>query len=240
MSDFRTLHQKLLTSVKSKDFKTAATTLTQLKLALLERNALLPSSDVSPADLGAAREILEMGAFVSIHLHDDEAFSRYYAQLQPFYADAVLNKVPSPNKNKIIGLYLLSLLTKNATAEFHTALENLEGYEEDVFVRYPVMLERWLMEGSYDKVWQATKSSQVPSEEYAKFSEVSSILVTGRDGANMARRWSALSDKRSRTARRKHTNRCRYRMLNSCFSWTPRVQSLSSRERFDLCFPNRS
>ena len=173
MADVRSLHQTLQQSVQSKDYRKAATTLTQLKLALLEQNALLPSTDVSPQVLGAAREILEMGAVVSIHLNDEESFNRYYSQLQPFYSDAILNQAPSPNKNKIIGLYLLHLLTQNSTAEFHTALEHLEGYEEDAFLRYPVMLERWLMEGSYDKVWQATKSSHVPSEEYAKFSDVS-------------------------------------------------------------------
>jgi 26S proteasome regulatory subunit N12 len=173
MANVATLHASLLQNVQSKDYRKAATKLTQLKLALLENNALLPSSDVSPADLGAAREILEIGAVVSVHLNDEEAFNRYYSQLQPFYSDPVLNQVPSKNKNKIVGLYLLHLLTKNSTAEFHTALEHLEGYEDDVFVRYPVMLERWLMEGSYDKVWQATKSSHVPSEEYAKFSDVS-------------------------------------------------------------------
>ena len=45
--------------------------------------------------------------------------------------------------------------------------------EDDVFIQYPVKLEEWLMEGSYDKVWGATKSEKVPSEEYEIFSEVS-------------------------------------------------------------------
>jgi len=119
-----------------------------------------------------ARDVLEIGAVVSINLRDEAAFLRYYAQLQPFYAMAALETAPSKNKNKIMGLYLLLLLTKNNIADFHTTLENMPGLEEDVFVRYPVMLERWLMEGSYDKVWQATKSSHVPSDEYAMFSEV--------------------------------------------------------------------
>lgn len=55
-------------------------------------------------------------------------------------------------------------------------LETLEEggeTEKDVFVKYPVMLERWLMEGSYDKVWEATRLNQVPSTEYGLFSTVS-------------------------------------------------------------------
>ncbi|KAF8250080.1 hypothetical protein K440DRAFT_619499 [Wilcoxina mikolae CBS 423.85] len=172
MAEVRTLHQSLIQCVSKKDYKTASKHLAQLKIALLNHNALIPSTDVPPAVLGVAREILEIGAIVSIHLQDEPAFLRYYAQLQPFYANPILNKVPSKNKNKIVGLYLLLLLTKNNIADFHTTLENMPSAEEDNFVRYPVMLERWLMEGSYDKVWQATKSSQVPSEEYARFSEV--------------------------------------------------------------------
>ena len=47
--------------------------------------------------------------------------------------------------------------------------------EEDRYLRYPIKLERWLMEGSYDLVWKAMASREVPSEEYGVFSEVSCI-----------------------------------------------------------------
>ena len=46
------------------------------------------------------------------------------------------------------------------------------GLEADRYIGYPVKLERWLMEGSYDRVWGATKKEGVPSEEFAVFSEV--------------------------------------------------------------------
>ena len=79
------------------------------------------------------------------------------------------------------GCYLLLLLTKGDYAGFHTVLEGLEvemgekagaGLEADKFIGYPVKLERWLMEGSYDRVWGATKREGVPTEEYGVFSEV--------------------------------------------------------------------
>ena len=77
------------------------------------------------------------------------------------------------------GLYLLLLLTKGDYAGFHTVLEGLEievagkgGLEGDEYIQYPVKLERWLMEGSYDRVWAATKREGAPSEEYGVFSEV--------------------------------------------------------------------
>ncbi|KAL2058470.1 hypothetical protein ABVK25_001198 [Lepraria finkii] len=46
------------------------------------------------------------------------------------------------------------------------------GLEQDKYIGYPVKLERWLMEGSYDRVWGATKKEGVPSEEFAVFCEV--------------------------------------------------------------------
>lgn len=44
--------------------------------------------------------------------------------------------------------------------------------EDDEFIRYPVELERSLMEGSYDQVWRKTKGEGVPGEEFALFSDV--------------------------------------------------------------------
>lgn len=44
---------------------------------------------------------------------------------------------------------------------------------------YPIRLERWLMEGSYDRVWKAMKKGEVPCEEYGVFSEVSNPFYDG-------------------------------------------------------------
>ncbi|KAH8592369.1 SAC3/GANP/Nin1/mts3/eIF-3 p25 family-domain-containing protein, partial [Bisporella sp. PMI_857] len=101
-------------------------------------------------------------------------------QLTPFYElpSSRLNSVHS-EKNKITGLYLLLLLTMGNYSGFHTEMEGLEtrfegkgSVEDDRFLGYPIRLERWLMEGSYDLVWKAMASGEVPSEEYAVFSEI--------------------------------------------------------------------
>jgi len=169
--ELQSIHQSLQRSFQAKDYQTANQLLTTAKIALIQRNVLLPTSSTPKAVLPVVRDILELGALVSIYLNEEAAFSRFYSQLQPFYDDATIPQ--SPNKSKLIGLYLLLLLSKNDIAEFHTALETLvERTEDDVFIQYPVMLERWLMEGSYDKVWNATKSTQVPSEEYSLFTRV--------------------------------------------------------------------
>jgi 26S proteasome regulatory subunit N12 len=164
-----------------------ASTLPQLsraKLALLQHNSLIPSPSVPPKTLLAARSILETGALLSIRARDPESFVRYYNQLQPFYdytSSTSQHHCPaSKDRSKITGLYLLLLLSQGDYAGFHTVLEGLvmvEGQdaevEEDEFIRYPVELERSLMEGSYDQVWRKTKGEGVPGEEFALFSDVS-------------------------------------------------------------------
>lgn len=162
--------------------------LQKAKLALLQHNALIPSPQTPTKTLITARSILETGALLSIRARDPQSFVRYYAQLQPFYDWPALQSSPSAERAKITGLYLLLLLSQGDYAGFHTLLESLivaEGtsggdggagstVEEDQFIRYPVELERNLMEGSYDQVWRKTKGQDVPGEEFALFSEVCS------------------------------------------------------------------
>jgi 26S proteasome regulatory subunit N12 len=93
-----------------------------------------------------------------------------------------LQQTPPRDRSKITGLYLLLLLSQGDYAGFHTLLETLivaEGssaassVEEDQFIKYPIDLERSLMEGSYDQVWRKTNGRDVPGEEFALFSDVS-------------------------------------------------------------------
>lgn len=162
--------------------------LTKAKRQLLTLNALLPSPSTAPHLLSLARQTLETGALLSIRLHEPDAFTRYYQQLLPFYElpESSFEGNNSGQRSKVTGLYLLLLLTKGDYAGFHTVLEGLEvenegkgGLQDDEHIQYPIKLERWLMEGSYDRVWGATKREGVPSEEYGVFSEVSTFLTTG-------------------------------------------------------------
>ena len=171
-----------LHSLKPSTLSQAPQLLSRAKLSLLRLNALIPSDDSSAEHLALARETLELGAFVSIRLRDTDAFTRYFQQLQPFYAlpASRSHSRKQSNESKVTGLYLLLLLSQGDYAGFHTLLEGLESSEEgkeavekDEFVRYPVRLEQALMEGSYDKVWSEMKGERVPSEEFAIFSEVS-------------------------------------------------------------------
>ncbi|KAL8945198.1 MAG: hypothetical protein Q9211_000279 [Gyalolechia sp. 1 TL-2023] len=167
--------------------------LSSAKRELLVLNALIPTPTTPAHILLLARQTLETGALLSIRLQQPDAFTRYYQQLLPFYEvpessyQSGNDKDSSSQRSKVTGLYLLLLLTKGDYATFHTVLEGLEveqagkaqGLEGDEFISYPVKLERWLMEGSYDRVWGATKREGVPSEEFGVFSEV--LIGTIRD-----------------------------------------------------------
>lgn len=55
---------------------------------------------------------------------------------------------------ELLGLDLLCLLAQNKVGEFHTALEHLPPsiVSDNIYIKHPVALEQYLMEGSYNKV----------------------------------------------------------------------------------------
>ena len=153
--------------------------LSSAKLSLLKLSALTPLPNTPQTHLLLARDVFEAGALLSIRAKDTESFTRYVHLLTPFY-ELPADRLPATKseRSKITGLYLLLLLTLGNYGGFHTELEGLElrkeggRVEDDRFLGYPIKLERWLMEGSYDLVWKAMASREVPSEEYGIFSEV--------------------------------------------------------------------
>jgi 26S proteasome regulatory subunit N12 len=185
--ELSSLIKQLQQALSSGQTSAASTLLSKAKVTLLQLNALIPTAATSTPHLQAARETLELGALVSIRQQDPESFTRYFQQLQPFYA-LPARRLPRErsSESKITGLYLLLLLSQGDYAGFHTLLETLEvaaeqarekgesanGLEDNAFIQYPIRLEQALMEGSYDRVWGETKSERVPSEEFGVFSEV--------------------------------------------------------------------
>lgn len=194
-SELSSLVAQLQNNLAHDSHQTSPGLLTKAKLTLLHQNALVPSPQVSSQALALAQQILELGALISIRMQDPAAFTRFFQQLQPFYEippepQAEIAKTYSGQRGKITGLYLLLLLSQGDYAGFHTVLEGLEtsyaervkkglgrhkSIEDDDFIQYPVRLESWLMEGSYDRVWEETKSEKVPCDEFAIFSDVSCI-----------------------------------------------------------------
>ncbi|KAL2835058.1 SAC3/GANP/Nin1/mts3/eIF-3 p25 family-domain-containing protein [Aspergillus cavernicola] len=185
-SEVRSLVSDLNNAVNRKQFDAANDLLSRAKRSLLFQNALIPTPSTAPELIVLAREVLELGALAAIRQTDAPSFTRYYQQLQPFYdleRDATNAKkvdTKTSQRSKITGLYLLLLLSSGDGTSFHTVLEGLveeaslkeKSVEDDPYIKYPVNLERNLMEGSYDKVWRETNSERVPSEDFALFSNV--------------------------------------------------------------------
>ncbi|KAJ3517550.1 hypothetical protein NLJ89_g432 [Agrocybe chaxingu] len=169
------LYDELIRAFSSRpsDLKKCSEILTKLKLGLIEAGVLLPRGDVNLGDLTNARDILEIGAYVSIRSRDVPSFDRYFSQLQTFYTDYRHALLDGGFVEATDGL------SPNRIADFHTTLESLDSQviAENPFIRHPVNLERWLMEGSYSKVWNARE--EAPAEEYKFF--VDSLMGTIRN-----------------------------------------------------------
>ncbi|ETW84574.1 hypothetical protein HETIRDRAFT_473268 [Heterobasidion irregulare TC 32-1] len=163
------------------DLKKCGQLLAQLKIALIETGLLFPQRDQNLEDLVVARDVLEIGAFWSIRTTDVPSFDRYFSQLRTFYNDFSTVLPPSKREFPIRGLNLIHLLIQNRIADFHTTLESLPLPADELalnpFISHPVNLERWLMEGSYSKVWNAREDA--PAAEYAFF--VDSLVGTIRN-----------------------------------------------------------
>ncbi|CAD6886436.1 unnamed protein product [Tilletia controversa] len=154
----------------------AAAQLSKLKIELAKAGLLVPSAaslaSSTPAyvqQLVLARDVLEVGAFYSVRVQDVRGFDRYMDLLKTFYSDFGSKLPPSENHHPLLGLSLLRLLASNQISAFHTALETLppDVVQNSAYVRHPVNLERWLMEGSYSKVWSARQ--EAPRVEYQFF-----------------------------------------------------------------------
>ncbi|KAK3305566.1 26S proteasome regulatory subunit rpn12 [Chaetomium strumarium] len=197
-------HLKSSSSTLSYDDTTGL--LSRAKLLLLQLKALTPATTTDPALLSLARDVYEQGALASIRAKNPDAFTRYVSQLRPFYeltgpAGQKIN-IAGGERNKVTGLYLLLLLTQGLYGEFHSELEALatrEGgdsgmaeVEGDRYLGYPIRLERWLMEGSYDRVWKAMKKGEVPCEEFGVFSEILTSQIRSEIASSSERAYPSL------------------------------------------------
>ncbi|KAL6049190.1 26S proteasome non-ATPase regulatory subunit 8 [Balamuthia mandrillaris] len=152
----------------------ASQMLTDLKILMTNFTFLLPGKDVSPEALREAfisREILEHAVLLSVKQRDPASFERHLAQLKTYYdSNRFKDLPPSPLQYTILGLNLLRLLALNRISDFHTELELIPVEQhENVYIKHPVMLEQYIMEGSYNKVFEAAKD--VPSDTYSFFME---------------------------------------------------------------------
>ncbi|XP_015789965.1 26S proteasome non-ATPase regulatory subunit 8 [Tetranychus urticae] len=153
--------------------------LDKLKILLTQLSFLPTNNQVNKQDLIISRDCLEMGAQISVACRDIVAFERYLSQLKYYYFDFCDELPESAYKYQLLGLNLLCLLSQNRVAEFHTELELLPAHEiqNNIYIKHPVNLEQWLMEGCYNKVFLSKEN--VPAESYGHFVDI--LLDTVRE-----------------------------------------------------------
>jgi len=197
LNDAVKIHQQLVKewSSKARDLKKCEDLLTKAKLALTQLT-FLPTShaEATKQELIIARDVLEIGVQCAVERHDIPAFERHMAQLKCYYNDYKGSQLPeSPYQLQLLGLNLLALLAQNRVGEFHMELELLppETIHNNVYVKYPVALEQYLMEGRYNKIFLA--KSSVPAPHYRFFVDL--LLDTVRDeiGACMEKAYERIA-----------------------------------------------
>lgn len=139
----------------------------------------LPNNDsaLQMQQIITARDTLEIGAQWAVATKNNDAFARYMSQLKSYYLDYTVvsgdQKLDeSPYKAQLLGLNLLRLLSENRLADFHTELERLKdpALRKSIYIRHPMQIEQYMMEGSYNKVFLARAS--VPSADYTFFMDI--------------------------------------------------------------------
>ena len=183
LKSLTTQHQKLTEEWKKKDLNACSATLDALKVAMTEMT-FLPTDDTldlqaHKQELMLARDVLEIGAHHAIAVKNPERFERYVAQLKAYYQDYRRLLPESAYQFELMGLNLMCLLSKNNFAGFHTELELLppDSSQNNPYIRCPVRMEQFIMEGSYNKVLMM--KDNVPSESYSFF--MNKLLFTIRD-----------------------------------------------------------
>lgn len=160
---WRKLHGKLTGSLNSPNLDYTLPHLLVTQKTSLLRVRHRHAAGQTTTDISGG--ILEIGAFHSLRQQNLKAYWQYNSQLQPFYNNLSTIIPQSPNRPITLGLHLLALLAEGKLSEFHTLLETLDKeLLDDVFVRLPVDMDRWLMEGSYLKIYRA--KDRVPREEF--------------------------------------------------------------------------
>ncbi|CAH0561009.1 unnamed protein product [Brassicogethes aeneus] len=170
--------------------------LSDLKLELTHL-IFLPTSSTTATkqELLLARDVLEIGVQWSIAANNIPAFERYIAQLKCYYFD-YQNLLPeSAFKYQILGLNLLFLLSQNRVAEFHTELELLpaDHLQNDVYIRHPLSIEQYLMEGSYNKIFLA--KGNVPAKNYNFFMDILLNTIRGEIAVCLEKAYEKISPK---------------------------------------------
>jgi len=110
------------------------------------------------------RESLEYAVLLCARRANLDDMERYYQQLKLYYTDFTDVALP-PSERRLLmtGLNLLRLLVQSKIAEFHSELAAIPHSEHStLFIKQPINLERYIMEGSYSRLLNAKNNSPSP------------------------------------------------------------------------------
>ena len=108
---------------------------------------------------------LELGAQIALSTSNLEMFDRTFIQLKQYYLIETVAKA-SKQRQHLMGLYLMYLLTENRLGDFHLEIELLSFDDlEDKYIKFPMTIEQLMMEGSYGEIIKL-KSDQ-PNKTYS-------------------------------------------------------------------------
>lgn len=185
------LAEELYALFESENYSRCQQLLPPIKIELISHSLLVPLPSNTQTtdqvnDLRIAERIFEIGALLSLLTSDYQNFENYFASLRPFYSSPKLHTQREANSDytKILSLYLIYLLSQGHISKFHVELESIlnspfVNVENDTHLRYPIDLERNLMEGNYIKIWNVLKNrDSLACSEYAHFTD--SLVVTLR------------------------------------------------------------
>lgn len=165
------------------DYAKCESQLAQLKLQIFAGEA--------GQDPSLMREMLELACFLSIRREDIDGFERNVAQLKMCYESSQQQSPPSTQKHPIIGLYLLHLLAADRISDFHLELELISMNDhENLYIKQPIQLERYLMEGNYEKILESKKD--MPQMYYSFFMERLLDTVRQKVGASLEQSYNHL------------------------------------------------
>lgn len=173
------LTTELTAHFKQNEYQTCMKLLTPIRVELVKNGLLVPTIDarINPNDMVITRSILEIGALASINTKNASEFSNYITLLKPFY-NLPEEVIPtSANRNKLLSLYLLLLLTQDGLASFHVELEKFQNFgqsvdemEKDEFLQVPIKFEKWIIDGDFNKVYEALSlKHKFPCKEFNFF-----------------------------------------------------------------------
>lgn len=161
---------KLKTAYAAKNYGECDVLLDAIKKHLVFLPTFLNPTAESPTrtqEVALTREVLEHAVLVAAENQDMDAFERHFAMLRTYYND--LDSCPGVERSErrlmILGMNLVRLLVVQHLAEFHSALDHIDVKEHhNMFIKTPIMLERYVMEGSYNRL--LTARTQVPCNEF--------------------------------------------------------------------------